>query len=287
MRSSPVLSATAVRSAAASPVANLAASGLRGANPATLAKVGKAVSQLVGPNATPKDFRKLAKEVACATAVKDNNLFLRNAACAGVEWYGANRELYMPGRKDMVPDHLKGELPGDYGFDPVGFAKDDLKKRAEEELYHGRWAMLGAAGILSTDLLSKLGVNIEAKWWNVGKELLDGKPIDYLGNPGWVHASSFGAIFLVQFFLMASAEVYRGYEETEEGSKGMYPGGAFDPLGFAKDPKKFEELKVKEIKNGRLAMMAMLGFYSQAFSTGKTPLENLYDHISNPIANHI
>lgn len=59
-----------------------------------------------------------------------------------------------------------------------------------------------------------------------------------------------------------------------------YPGGIFDPLGFGKGDMK--TMQTKEIKNGRVAMVAFMGFVIQAQATGKGPLACLADHLSSP-----
>lgn len=216
-------------------------------------------------------------------------------------WYGQERPRWLGPIPYDYPAHLTGELPGDYGFDIAGLGKDPtaFQKYFNFEILHARWAMLASLGVVIPEILDLVGAFhfAEPVWWRVGYSKLKGDTLDYLGIPGLHLAGSQGVIVIAicQALLMVGPEYarYCGIEALEPLGIYLpgdinYPGGAlFDPLNLSKDPVTFEELKVKEIKNGRLAMVAWLGFYGQAAFTGKGPIQNLIDHVSDPLHNNL
>lgn len=204
---------------------------------------------------------------------------------------GPKRPLWLPGSK--VPDHLKGELPGDYGFDPLklGASPQALAWYQQAELVHSRFAMTAVAGILIPSILTKLGILNVPEFFDAGKVSIQNS------------FAPFSTLLVVQFFLFGWVEGKRWMDyrkpnsQAEPGSflgleggfkrqDNGYPGGPFfDPLGFSRgDEASLYDYKVKEVKNGRLAMLAFLGFNAQYLATGKGPIDNLVDHLANPAA---
>jgi len=185
---------------------------------------------------------------------------------------------------------LDGSLPGDFGFDPLKLGSDPdlLKWFTQAELVHCRWAMLGMAGILFPEVASKVGALDVPDWWVAGKVAQDSSDIPFgtlVGAEiiffGWVEGKRWAD------FKNPGSQAdgsFVGVTEPFAGSGNGYPGGPwFDPFGFGKgDAAKLEEYKWAEIRNGRLAMVAFVGFVSQHYATGKDPVQNLIDHVSDP-----
>ncbi|CAL0333206.1 unnamed protein product [Lupinus luteus] len=206
------------------------------------------------------------------------------------KWYGPDRRVFLPeGLLDRseIPAYLTGEVAGDYGYDPFGLGKkpEYFAKYQANELIHGRWAMLGAVGLIIPEAFNKYGANCgpEAVWFKTGALLLDGGMLNYFGKHIPINLV---VAVAAEAALVGGAEYYRITNDLDL-EDNLHPGGPFDPLGLAKDPEQAAILKVKEIKNGRLAMFAMLGFFLQAYVTGEGPVENLAKHLSDPFANNL
>ncbi|KAE9615324.1 putative chlorophyll A-B binding protein [Lupinus albus] len=194
-----------------------------------------------------------------------------------------DRPIWFPG--SIPPAWLDGSLPGDFGFDPLGLSSDpeSLRWNVQSELVHCRWAMLGAAGIFIPELLTKIGILNTPSWYTAGEQ-------EYFADTT--------TLFIVELIFIGWVEGRRWADIIKPGSVNTdpifpnkltgtdvgYPGGLwFDPLGWGSgSPEKLKELRTKEIKNGRLAMLAVIGAWFQHIYTATGPIDNLFAHLADP-----
>ena len=155
------------------------------------------------------------------------------------------------------PPNLAGYV-GDAGFDPLRFSDfvpmDFLR---EAELKHGRICMMAVVGFAAVDLGLRVYPTPEAY-----EGLTSVTAHDALVKQG-----AMGQLLL----WFSLAEVIDTIAVMQMlGGSGREPGDfGFDPVGFLKNASeaKKKDMQLKELTNGRLAMMAFSGMVTQAVLT--------------------
>eukprot|EP00903_Cladosiphon_okamuranus_P017890 g16463.t1 len=160
------------------------------------------------------------------------------------------------------PEALDGSMIGDVGFDPLGLASpDNLDRYREAELKHGRLAMVALAGwplaTLVFALLTKVippasvctgnGCAIDTQL--SGSAL----PLEAIGKVSFAYWGS--ALTLA---IAAELVAVQRRKRLQNGPNGYRAGDVgLDPFGLADD-----EMRLREIKHGRLAMAAFAFHYA-------------------------
>ncbi|CAM9117855.1 unnamed protein product [Sphacelaria rigidula] len=151
------------------------------------------------------------------------------------------------------PAALDGTLPGDYGFDPIGFSDFiPLDFLREAELKHGRICQLAVVGFAATDL----GLRLPGDMHQVSS---------VAAHDAAVATGAMAQIFLWVCAFEAISTV--AVVQMLQGS-GRQPGYfGFDPYQLNKpgnEAKKQADFELKELVHGRLAMFAFSGMVTQA-----------------------
>jgi light-harvesting complex I chlorophyll a/b binding protein 4 len=158
----------------------------------------------------------------------------------------------------VTPTNTKGYV-GDVGFDPLGFSDGfDMKWLREAEIKHGRSSMLATLGFV-----------MQQFWTIPGYQHVDDSNL----GPTVVGASA----MLQIVFWMGVLEFWTNKGnvtmETMFSDPARVPGNlGFDPMGLAtgKSDEQMAEMQLKELKNGRLAMLAIGGMIHHNWLTGES-----------------
>ena len=179
----------------------------------------------------------------------------------------------------MSAEGFVGSLPPFGFFDPLGLSngksESEIKKWREAELKHGRVSMLAFLGILVGESFNPL---FDGKI--TGPAIYQFQQADDLVSYFWV-----GVLFFIA--LVEGQNILTGWESPSEVKnkfgvadlKADYVNGdlGFDPLGLSpSDEGAFDNLRTKELQNGRLAMLGVAGIVAQELVNGKGVLENLF-----------
>lgn len=133
-----------------------------------------------------------------------------------------------------------------------------LMNMREAEIKHGRLAMLAVVGWPLAELFDKqiaqsLGLPSALTSTGESPSLLNGG-LDKIEPEYWVAVVALAGVVELE-----------NMKVKEENARNYTPGDCgFDPLGFFPEDKKAQlTMQTKEIKHGRIAMMALLGFVVQ------------------------
>jgi hypothetical protein len=157
----------------------------------------------------------------------------------------------------LQPKNLNGYV-GDVGFDPLGFSDNfDMKWLRESELKHCRASMLATLGFVVQEFVTIPGY-----------EHVD----DSNMGPTVVGASAMLQIVFGMGYLEFVTNNGNVTMETMFTDPKRVPGNlGFDPLQMSKDmdPEKRKRMELRELKNGRLAMLAIGGMIHHNWITGE------------------
>jgi len=180
------------------------------------------------------------------------NLYVRNAIGLG---------LLKP--DSILADGEASILVGNKGFDPLNCATNiaTLKQYREAELKHGRLAMLAAAGWPVSELVQPW----LSKAVGAPDLLTAGEKAPSLANGG---LDKINPIFFMAIIIFSATVESVALKQAR--SADFIPGDlGFDPLSIytGKAPEVKRDLELKELNNGRLAMLAITYYALEEFVT--------------------